>query len=48
MHMLEMNVNVTLFNKDNLKGLASVQIHDELRLNGIRIMERDKRVCRSR
>lgn len=40
--MLEMNVNVTLFNKDNLKGLASVQIHDELRLNGIRIMESEE------
>lgn len=37
--MLAMNVNVTKYEKNNLKGLASVDINGNLQLNGIRIME---------
>lgn len=34
-----MNVHVTPYEKDNLKGLASVSINSDIQLNGIRIME---------
>lgn len=37
--MLAMNVYVTPYEKDNLKGLVSVSVNSDVKLNGIRIME---------
>lgn len=40
--MMSVNVMVTPYEKDNLKGLASVKFGSSVKLNGIRIMENNK------